>query len=557
MRAWMRLQTLISVLLLITTHARGQALTAADYVCYLDRYVTGSSYADCDHVGGLTPNDFMCFARKYAAGDPYADCDKEEWINLSPPAGAIVRYVSANGEGSACSQSQPCTLQEAMASTPTGTASQILFRCGDEWIDPSIDVKASGSTSSYFVFGAWGVGPRPKLRSNGTIFHFGSGKVGVALDGLHLEYTGTEQNKSSMFGQDGTRHVLVQDCYINKWGDGIVFHAVGSGRLTDIIINRNIVVDIRDTDGRCQGMFFGEVDGLVIRGNVLDFNGRSTGEQTIFMHNVYVHETCGPVVFEDNVSTRGTSHGLQARPGGRVRGNLFAENGINCYIGGAANVANDLSYNVVIGGRDISAEHPRGIGFEIGGRGLVEGNIAAHQKLGTANVTAMSFSGFNSGAVRRNTVHKWTAPGGQCWATAAEWNKGSGPITVEDNRFEMTGPGMMSRHESRAYSSQFTYIANHYYTTTPFGQGCNGYAQFSTSSGVGVDWNSWQTPTRDAAGTFGPMPSLDFTFEAYMVSIGRSGGLAEFAAQCRLQSRSNWRYEFTPAAFLAFCEAQL
>lgn len=43
-------------------------LTANDFSCFLNKYATGDSYANCDGVGGLTANDFSCFLNAYAAG---------------------------------------------------------------------------------------------------------------------------------------------------------------------------------------------------------------------------------------------------------------------------------------------------------------------------------------------------------------------------------------------------------------------------------------------------------------------------------------------------------
>jgi hypothetical protein len=43
-------------------------LTANDFSCYLNSYVNGESYADCDGVGGLTANDFQCFINRYVEG---------------------------------------------------------------------------------------------------------------------------------------------------------------------------------------------------------------------------------------------------------------------------------------------------------------------------------------------------------------------------------------------------------------------------------------------------------------------------------------------------------
>jgi hypothetical protein len=487
------------------------------------------------------------------------------WTNVNPPAGAQVYYVAANGsDGNPGTQAAPFrTVRRGLQAARDGQPDQVLLRCGDTFTETGIDMtRSSGSTNSYFVIGSYGTGPRPKFLANDPVF-LGSAqnRTGLAIVGLALEYTGSATNRTCMFFGEGWRHLLVEDCHISKWGDGIVMHSVsGSGRVTDVKIRRNIIVDIKDTDGRCQGLFFGEMDGLVIEGNVLDYNGRSTGEQTIFMHNVYIHETCGPAIFKDNISTRATSHGLQERPGGVVTNNFFSQNGINCYQGGNGGVANTLSYNVVIDGRNINSNDERGIAYEIGGHGTVEYNIAAHQTSGTGNITAFAFNGFSSGALRGNFVWDWKSPTGACFGTAVEWNGNlnSGTITVENNKFYQPNPGMLNRHETHPVSSQFVYRNNTYFTATPYGPtGCGGYAQFSTASGHGVDWNSWRT--RETNSTFlGSAPgNPNLSVGAYMQSLGMSPtSLDGFLQQARQQSKQYWRPQFTAAAFNDWARAR-
>ena len=43
-------------------------LTANDFQCFLDKFVSGNSYANCDGTGGLTANDFQCFLGQFASG---------------------------------------------------------------------------------------------------------------------------------------------------------------------------------------------------------------------------------------------------------------------------------------------------------------------------------------------------------------------------------------------------------------------------------------------------------------------------------------------------------
>jgi hypothetical protein len=43
-------------------------LTANDFSCFLNAFVTNQSYANCDGTGGLTANDFSCFLVKFTQG---------------------------------------------------------------------------------------------------------------------------------------------------------------------------------------------------------------------------------------------------------------------------------------------------------------------------------------------------------------------------------------------------------------------------------------------------------------------------------------------------------
>jgi hypothetical protein len=44
--------------------------------------LTPMCYANCDGAGGLTPNDFMCFLNAYISGSPYANCDDSAGVPL-------------------------------------------------------------------------------------------------------------------------------------------------------------------------------------------------------------------------------------------------------------------------------------------------------------------------------------------------------------------------------------------------------------------------------------------------------------------------------------------
>jgi hypothetical protein len=484
------------------------------------------------------------------------------WTNLTPPPGAQVFYVSTSGNDSnAGSQSSPFrTVRRGYSALRAGQPDQVLLRCGDTFSEDVDLTKGSGSMNSYMVIGSYGTGPRPKIRSSQTPLNGGSRSVrGIAIVDLDLAPSGTPVmgNNGIWFG-DGWSHVLIEGCLVSGYPVNIASHATSGGRIDDLRIRRNVIVDSYGlVSGHSQNLFLGEQFGLVVEDNILDRAGR-TGEQTIFRHNVYIHDNnAGTATFVGNITARACATGVQQRPGGTSKNNLLIQNPIGHTWGGNGT----FSYNVAIDGRDINGAEPRGIAYSLSNGGTVEYNIAAYQQTGTANITAFTMEGFDSGTFRGNYVYDWKAPGGEGWATSLQWEGGSGSVNVTGNKFIMPNFGMMSRHESRPLSSEFSYSANTYYTSTPPG-GIGGYLHFAISSGVGRDWSSWRSQAGESGSTFlGSAPANpNATISAYLQSVGVNPGsdpVDTFMNEARQQSRQNWRPQFTAAAFNDWARARV
>lgn len=559
-----RLILVVPAVLCCRTTLAQPTFSANDFACFVNRYNAGNVLADMDASGSLTANDFVRFQNFYAARDPRANCDGSTggWTDLTAPPGSLTYYVAANGSDSnPGTEALPFrTLGRGTDAIRQGFPDQLLLRCGDTWTE-TIDVKWSGSDTTYLVIGSYGTGARPKLLVNDQAIFAGGAPVGLAIVGLHIEYTGSEDNKSSLYFREGTRNILIEDCFIAKYGDGIVMHESAPGRLTDIKIRRNIIVDTDDGTTRSQGVFFGVTDGLLLEGNVIDRTGWPNGiANTNGHHAVYIHETCGAAVVKDNIFARSLSHGMQQRPGGECRNNLLLDNAINCYVGGAAGVSNVVAHNVAIEAHDITTADRRGTAFELGGFGTIEYNLAAYQTKGTADIAAFAFSGFNSGTVRGNYVYDWGTPLNAGWETAVQWDGGSGSILFEDNTLYMPTVGMLVRHESRPLSGQFTYRNNTYWTSTPSG-GVGGYSQFSTGSGAFVAWSGWQAAAGEAGSVYLSVApeDPDATMASYLTGIGFDPGtdaIATFIANAKLNGKAAWDVRFTADAFNDWARAR-
>src|SRR5207247_2730040 len=126
--------------------------------------------------------------------------------------------------------------------------------------------------------------------------------------------------------------------------------------------------------GHSQGLYVSEVNGLLIEGNLFDHNGwneQNGSGQTIFNHNVYMSGQNWNIVARKNISARASSHGMQARSGGKVEDNVFLANPISLsfgYVNGSTvhvgGVKGYISGNVFLGNAKIG-DASRGWAMEI------------------------------------------------------------------------------------------------------------------------------------------------------------------------------------------------
>ncbi len=485
--------------------------------------------------------------------------DTVGWTDLTPPAGALVFYVSSSSGSDSNPGTQAAPFQSiarGMSGLRNGQPDQVLLKCGDTWTlsDQITLTKAANSASQYMVLGSYGTGPRPKVRTpshgifggNSAGVHAGFAIVGLDLAPIAMTATSDGIVLLSTTGNTWD-NVLIEDCYISGYSAGIVAQTLVDGQTFDGMKIRRCVVADNDNNGggHAQGIFLGGAANWLIEECVLDNNARSKAD--MFCHNLYIHQLSGPGIFRNNISARACSHGGQQRPGGTTDNNLFLQNPINFYQGTSAlpiaATTNYFRYNVALDSRDINSTDRRGFGYVIGGAAntVVENNIAAHQSSGTAAVTAFDFDGINAATIRNNLVYDWTY-GGAGWGTAYQWETGSnGAVLFENNQAYQPNHGMCVRHDGRPLDSTFTYRNNKYFSTNP----ATGYEQFSSSGGVGGDWNWWRARAVETGTTFANPGAFNATIDAYLLSIGRSGSVAEFMTQARLQGKQNWRDQFT------------
>lgn len=501
---------------------------------------------------------------------------QDGWTELTPSADSRRVFVSSSGGDDFHDGLSEGTAKRSLAAAIPllrhGHPDWLLLKRGDTWRESLGHWKRSGrSASEPMVVTSYGAGgERPRLLTgvdNGLItLHAGDAPPRIdylALVGLHMHadaYVGGA-SPSAVAWLAPTDGVLIEDCFLQGYEVDIRF-SEAAGRKRNVRIRRNVIVDAFATEGVIgHGLFLAACDELVLEENVIDRNGFNPAAPdalpTIFRHGVYVQsgvDGCTNVLVRGNIISDNSSHGLQLRPGGIALDNLFLRNpialllggGLELQAGGAIAVAHR---NVILSGRDIDAENPRGWG--LGGDNLaaatITENIIAFGEGGLPVPLALGGEAQGVGVLdtllRGNLVHDW---GGSSILLGAPARLG--PLWLEQNvlRNTLSAAPLLELRDAAALTKIHAR-----------GNRFESAADSSRWMAVGesvmsvADWRQ-RTGDWEAPATAPAKPAKAPTIEAYMASLGEPATAKAFLAAARAQSRSRWDPRFTAAAANAF-----
>lgn len=317
------------------------------------------------------------------------------------PSGAIEMHVDLTGsDANPGTESEPKrTVAAAKSLMVPGRGDRVWLRRGRIFDEAPGSWLIGGAAGRPTIVGAYGpLGePRPILRCEGTALE--------APDGHDVDHLWIRDLDLMPLGYDGTQDWygivcraaaagwLVEGCRIAGFRNNLAItpwaHA-GLPRAADFKIRRCVVAGawhLPSSSGHSQGLYGWRTDDLLVEDCIFYGNGTAT----IFDHGAYLAgqwDDDGQVplassgfTFRNNFVAASGSHGLQARSGGTIEGNVFSANAIGCLIGDRANpvpVTGTMRGNVAIAGRNISPALPRGWGFmcEHLDAGVVERNVA-------------------------------------------------------------------------------------------------------------------------------------------------------------------------------------
>ena len=517
--------------------------------------------------------------------------DSSGWTVVDPSADTRIIYISSslgNDSNSGTSADSPLkTIAAGKALLRNGMPDWLLLKRGDVF-DQGEGLGGWGfsgrSTNEPMLISSYGpAAARPMLKAgiyNGIYASKPDSPANhVAIIGLDFyankadpnspDYDGIAHDNVGLSWYNGS-DLLIEDSRFRFFYTNIILSPY-SGAVNNITLRRNIVADSYSTDSHSQGAFISGVNGITLEGNVFDHNGWNasiaTAEPTIFNHNVYMVANNTGVVVRGNIFANASSHGLQARSGGDIIGNVFLNNPINLLYGRpvlpVTVPAGTISGNYFSGSRDINGM-ARGSGIDLaspqGGTSITNNIFSGANTQGTA--FAIQFSGgwntggsdlgFNNMIVANNLIYKWNngfyfppglLPGG------ITQNSING-LVVKDNSFQQI-PGHLVDHPNPYNSIYEPWSGNDYNGTGDPASWFSMGSSYTTTS-----WSIWHA-TVDPTGTAtkATYADPDRTMATYNASLGGTASVNAFLAQARLQSKTNWRPDYTTDAAISYIKA--
>lgn len=514
--------------------------------------------------------------------------DDAGWTTVGPSSDTRVVYVSSStgsDTNSGLSESAAvASVAKAKSLVRAGMPDHLLLKRGDVWTESFGTWNKSGrSASEPMLIGTYGTAAaRPTLRT-GTVNGFDTNGAAVShfvMQGIafhaHTRDPGFTSSYSSAVN-NGLRFVgssagaLIEDCSFDSYASNVSIDD-WNGSLNNIRFHRNVVTDAWSVD-KAQGLYADGVNGLTLEENIFDHNGwnpaATGGEPDIYSHNIYLNTLNTNVVVKDNVISNAASHGLQARAGGQITGNLFLRNPIHMSFGHvngspakAGGVFGAIDGNVFLESRDINGSK-RGWAIEIGntkagGNTAIRNNVIASDTqsasaairfdVGSGVTNASETVGINDVTVEKNIVYRWFRSIGTHDAFV---NGGTGQyayndVIVRNNDFQMALDSKHITHTHAFSAADSQWSGNRYSDDSS----TSGWFQLQYATTSLDSWRSKVEPTaiNEQAKYVDPTRSID----SYMASLGGPASMDSFLEAARGQSVSSWRQVLTASDAVAY-----
>lgn len=506
-----------------------------------------------------------------------------DWTTFTESADTKKIYVSNSDGNDANDGSAPDkavkTLAKGTSLLRDGMPDWLLLKRGDVWLEPLGEWTKSGrSTTEPMVVMSYGdLTARPILKTgaNTALLAITGPLRHLAFVGLHLYAHTRDPDSSDFMGANGgpgiqwlapSEDLLFEDLLVQYYA---IANINLKASMLNVRVRRSVIVDSYDISDHAQGLYIEGVDGVTVEENVFDHNGWNTSASlagkanpTIYNHNLYIQATCNNVTIRGNSSSRAASHGIQALAGGTVTGNIVFGNPVGLSYGSmpdewdpkAGGISGTVSGNVIRDSGDVDAATTRGIGIQIGNikSATVEDNILAHDATASAtSAIAIEVRRKTSPQVadekvqnltlQNNVIYDWR--GGIRYTTSALT-----AVKLQNNDVQaLVRPSELVNYFGTTFSAETSYAGNHWNSKADpaawfiLGATNQSYDQWLTTSGE-----------QGATNTVVIYPDALRDLASYHQKLGKAATLDAYLAEVRLQSRANWRLEYTAQGPIAF-----
>jgi hypothetical protein len=396
----------------------------------------------------------------------------------------------------------------------------------------------------------------------------------LAFVGLHL-YAHTRDPESMDFmgaiGGPGIQWLAPSDDILFE--DLMVQHYATSNinlkaSMTNVRVRRSIIVDSYSVNDNAQGIYVEGVQGVLIEENMFDHNGWNTNPAllgtappTLYNHNLYVQSNCEDVTIRGNLSTRAASHGIQARAGGIVTGNLVLENPVGMSFGlvpdewdpKVGGVKGTVAGNVVRDAGDIDVTNARGIGIQLGNiqSATVEDNILAHDSsMGTSSIAIdvrrktnplVADEKVQNLTIQNNVIYDWR--GGIRFGTSALV-----AVSIQNNDVQQpVRASEVVNYFGGAFTPQTSYAGNHWFSVANPGT-------WFTIGATSQSFDQWIVTTNEqgATNTVAVYADTERKLTDYHQTLGKEATFDAYIQEVRKQSQKNWRVEYMAKSPIAY-----
>jgi hypothetical protein len=509
------------------------------------------------------------------SGAAQAQALTDGWTTLTPSPDSRLIYVSSSAGNDANNGLSPSTPKRTLASAyglvRSGYPDHMLLKKGDTFYEGISWTKSGRSTAEKAVLGSYGAGARPMLLTGSTtaVNMFGGSLNHVAVVGLAMRadtWSGQlppGDDPPGLVAIAPGDDLLIEDCYIESYANSLIVQGYPTVR-TNTKIRRNVLVDpLRlDPNNGSVCIFMAEYDGVLIEENLFD-NSRSheANQGAMLSHCIYMGEgSTSNNIIRNNIAHNGGRTNFNCRTGGLIENNLS--------IRGAQGITAGVSYaeeyvtatvrnNVITESRNNQNGQELGFGMSFDKIQTldIDGNLICNSSDGTNAMAITMTSAVRAGQIRNNLVYRWQGPSQPSWGVETINIGGTpeGPIAVTNNQLQQPGNAHLVTFGTSGSPpvGLVTLAGNRYFS------GRSGGLWFLSHYGFDATFSQWTSLTGESGSQATQIGYNDpgRSIASYHATLGRPASTASFLAWARLQSKDNWRPEYTAASVNAYMRA--